>query len=218
MRRLTFLALIATLATLVTALTGLAPTASAAPTDKPATKQVVVRPVTAAGAPAAGWTVTRESGTVDCYGSAPSSVDDGITACFPTAYGLRACWRSARHTVLCVRDVADRSLVRVRYDGRYPRATAPQVAQPAALALADGRSCLLRVGGAWGSPAQHPQWVGFDSCTRSADVYGGGAPGDGINRSSRTWTVKLWRHGVDPKGERLVTRAVTTAYVVGTAA
>lgn len=193
------------------------PATPAAPAPPAATKVVYVRPVTVSGRPAAGWSVTRESGTVTCDGTAPSSVNPGIASCYPTAYGLRACFGSARHTVLCVRDPHVKELVRIRYSGAYPVVEGPRTPQPAALDLADGRTCLLRVGGAWSSPAQHPQWVGFDSCSRKADVYGSGN-GDGLDRSSRAWTVKMWRYGPDPDGRRLVTRRVTRAYVVGVAA
>ncbi len=180
------------------------------------TAVVEVRPVTAAGVPAPGWTVRRLRGSVDCDGASPSAVDPGITRCYPTAYGLRACWRSTGHTVLCVGDARVRSLVRVRFRGRYPAVQAPDRATPLDLVLADGRTCLVRNGGAWSSPAQHPQWVGFDSCTRRASVYGPGA-GDGIDRSRPTWRVRLWRTGPDPAGRHLVSRRVTTGYVVGNA-
>ena len=183
----------------------------------PATAVVTVRPVDASGRPAPGWTVTRLPGSVTCDGAAPSSVDAAITSCYPTAYDLRACYRSVRHTVLCLRDPRERSLVRVRYAGGYPEVVAPDVATPAGMTLADGRRCLLRVGGAWGAPAQHPQWVGWDSCTRGASVYAPGSSPDGVDRSRSAWTVRLWRTGADPRGTRLVTRRVATAYVVGVA-
>jgi hypothetical protein len=191
---------------------------SAAVASAPATQVVYVRPVTVSGRPAPGWSVTRLSGTVSCLGTAPSAVNPGITSCYPTAYALRACWKSRNHTVLCVRDARVAELVRVRYTGRYPRVEGPAEPQPLDLVLSDGRTCLLRTGGAWGSPAQHPQWIGYDSCTRNASVYGPGAPADGINRSHPRWTVRLWRTGADPEGRHLVTRGVVSAYVVGTAA
>ncbi|MDO9458316.1 hypothetical protein [Nocardioides sp.] len=228
-RPISFLVLLAAVAAALVAVTLPGPSASAAvarqsapaaaaPAPATATKIVYVRPVTVSGKPAPGWSVQRLSGSVTCDGTSPSAVNPGITSCYPTAYGLKACWKSARHTVLCVRDARVRKLVRVRYDGAYPSVEGPVEPAPLDLVLTDGRTCLIRNGGAWGSPAQHPQWVGFDSCTRKASVYGPGSSADGINRSQSRWTVRIWRSGPDPDGRHLVTRGVTTGWVVGTAA
>ncbi|MFB9315563.1 hypothetical protein [Nocardioides plantarum] len=226
MRRLislsTLVALVAlVLVTLASTLTGTSATAasrtSTASKAVPATKVVYVRPVTSSGRPASGWTVTRESGSVSCDGPSPSAVNPGITSCYPTAYGLAACFKSSGHTVLCVRDATSRSLVRIAYQGTYPKVNAPARPTPANLVLSDGRRCQVRTGGAWSSPAQHPDWVGFSSCTSHASTYGSGL-GNGIDARKPAWTVRLWRTSADPDGRDLLTRRVVTAYVVGLAA
>jgi hypothetical protein len=158
--------------------------------------------------------VRRQGGSVDCSDASPSAVNPGISQCFPTALALRACWKSVRHTVLCVRDALDRRLVRVRYRGAYPQVAARRTPSPMNLALGTGATCLIRFGGAWGAPPSHPQWVGFYSCTGRGGVYGPGTSRDGIVRSHQPWTVRLWRTGSDD----VVGRSVATDYYVGTAA
>jgi hypothetical protein len=177
------------------------------------TYRMVVRPVDATGHPVAGWTVTRERViSVQCDGPAPAAVDDGIGACFPAAAYLPACWRSRHHTVLCLRDARTQELVRVRYTGAFGAPTAPAHASPQDLDLAGGQHCSIRIGGAWGQLPSRPRWLGFDSCT-TGSVYGP-ASGDGIDRSNPLWTVHVWKSGTK---QHVVTRAVGTAYYVGTA-
>ncbi|WP_137293142.1 hypothetical protein [Nocardioides dongxiaopingii] len=237
MRRLpslaALLALVATLAVVVT-LTSLPATGPAAaqpstaastaggtasgtgePARPPATRAVVVRPVTSEGRPAPGWTTSRLSGSVTCDGAAPGAVDPRIAGCYPTAYGLQACWRSTGHTVLCVRDARGRQLFRVRHEGRFPRGLqAPTEPTPVTLALDGGRRCLSRVGGAWGAPPQHPDWIGYYSCTQGASVYGPPDLADGIDRTGDAWRVRLL---LEEQGT-LVRRHVRTVWYVGTAA
>ncbi|WP_151082760.1 hypothetical protein [Nocardioides cynanchi] len=192
-------------------LTGL-PAAGAAPASH--THRVVVRPVDASGHAVSGWTVHRERGfTVQCDGPAPAAVDDGIGACFPTAAYLPACWKSHHHTALCLRDARSKALVRVRYSGAFTAPNAPAHATPQDLDLTGGQRCSIRFGGAWGQLPSHPNWLGFDSCTKGS-VYGPPS-GDGIDRSTPVWTVHVWKSGTR---SRVVTRGVGTAYYVGTAA
>lgn len=177
------------------------------------THRVVVRPVDSAGDPVAGWTVKRERGfSVDCGGSAPAAVDDGIAECFPTAVYLPACWKSTHHTALCLRDARVQKLVRVRYNGAFGSPTAPKRPTPQDLDLVKGQQCSIRIGGAWGILPSHPTWSGFYSCTKGS-VYGP-SNGDGVNRSHPVWTVHVWKSGTK---DTVVTRGVRTAYFVGTA-
>lgn len=220
LRRPTLLLALSLLVSAV-AVVGTALTAALAPSPAsalPATQVTYVRPVTESGRPASGWTATSSSTRVTCSGTASSAVNPGIAACYPTALGLTACFRSTVHTVLCVRDVTDKRLVRLTFTGRYPTGVAaPARPTPAATDLTDGRRCLVRTGGAWGSPKQHPDWVGFSSCTGQAATYGSGL-GNGVDARTSAWTVRLWRTAVDPEGRDLVTRRVTRAWFVGIAA
>jgi len=194
------------------ALIGVAPSAVGQGTTDASTHRVVVRPVDAAGHARPGWTVHRAKGlTVDCGGSAAAAVDDGIHACFPTAAYLPACWPSAHHTVLCLRDARVHRLVRVRYSGSLGAAEAPGRPSPQDLDLTGGQTCSLRVGGAWGTLPTHPNWLGFYSCTHGS-VYGP-ASGDGIVRTTRPWSVRIWKSGTR---HHVVHRSVATAYLVGT--
>lgn len=215
------------LLTVLALLTGLPTSASSAsshgsstvqPKAPAATHSVVLRPVTASGVPARGWSVTHERGRVTCSGTSPSATAPDIVSCYPTAFGLRACWKSARHTVLCVRDARANELVRIHYRGRFPRVHAPAEAAPIRLVLTGGRECRIRVGGAWGAPNTHPQWVGFYGC-RSGGIYGPGNSTDAIIRTKRLWSVRVWRNETETdQPADIVRRGVRTAYYVGTAA
>lgn len=193
-----------------------APPTYAASSDRatasgPVTAIRVVRPVTAAGTPAAGWTVHRERGRASCDGAAVSAVRAGIVSCSPSAAYLPACWRSGHHTVLCLRNPLEHTLVRMRYVGAFPQVAKPATPTPLAMRLFDGHTCRLRVGGAWATPKDHPRWVGYYSCDDGGDVYGPRRD-DGVIRTHPLWWV---REVYD-----LTTvqhRALRTAYLVGTA-
>lgn len=200
------------LAVLATTGTATAATATGSAVAGSHTVRVVVRPVDRSGNPVTGWSVRRETGTtVSCQGSASAAVDDDILACFPTAAYLPACWKSHHHTALCLRDARRHRLVRVRYSGGFAPASAPGHPSPQDLTLAHGQPCQLRVGGAWAQLPSHPTWLGFYSC-RHGSVYGP-ASGDGVDRSARLWTVRLWRSGTT---DTVVRRAIARAYFVGT--
>jgi len=205
----------AVVAAVVVAVAGLLGTVPALASGRDAatrTHRVVVRPVDAAGNPAPGWTVTRERAvSVRCGDPAPAAVDDGISICFPAAEYLPACWRSHRHTVLCLRDARTKALVRLGLSGRFGSPVAPARPSPQELVLAHGQACAVRVGGAWSVLPTHPRWVGFYSCVHGS-VYGPPG-GDGVDRSTQPWTVRIWRSGTQ---HRLVRRSVATAYYVGT--
>jgi hypothetical protein len=201
--------------------------ATTPPPVVPATNRVTVRPVTAAGQPAAGYQVTTETWpdftcTAGAFaGASPSAVGPDIRFCGPSASNTVACWKSAvPTTVLCLRDPFGHVLVRVTYAGTFAPVAAPANPAPQGLLLADGTRCLIRDGGAWSFLSQRPGWVGWYWCSNGSDVYGPQG-GYGIDRSAPMWTVQT----VDEKTLNATTgasgpiteHAVTTAYYDGTA-
>lgn len=174
------------------------------------TSRVVVRPVTAMGRAASGYTVHRESGPLTCRDQSPTAVDPGIDTCYPSALYTPACWKSWNHTALCLRRVADTGLVRIRYSGAFAHHAVAQRRSPQGMRLLGGATCEIRIGGAWGSPPSHPSWVGWYSCTNGS-VYGPPS-GDGIDRSQPIWRVHILR-----TDGTMVTRRVARATYVGTA-
>ncbi|WP_460789637.1 hypothetical protein [Nocardioides maradonensis] len=174
------------------------------------TARAVVRPVTSAGTPVAGYTVHREAGSTDCSFQATTSVSGKVDTCLPTAYYFPSCWKSANHTALCLRHVSDTRLVRIRYSGTFAARTAVRHPSPQRLRLVGGATCDVRIGGAWGVVPSHPDWVGWYSCTNGS-VYGP-PDGDGVDRSEPVWRVHL----VTNDGT-VVTRRVAKATYVGTA-
>lgn len=194
----------------VFAVPGALPSADAGTSTLDHTIRKVVRPVDATGHAVAGYTVSRDAGSVTCAAPATTGVDRGIDICFPTAYYVPSCWRSRNRTVLCLRDVSKKQLVRIGYTGTYPVKPAPRVPSPQAMTLANGATCMIRVGGAWGVVPSHPDWVGFYSCSNGS-IYGP-ADGDGVDRSQPVWRVHIFG-----KDGTVVTRRVARATYAGTA-
>jgi hypothetical protein len=170
------------------------------------------------GRPAPGFSVTNDPGPVDCrFGFVSEvAVDGDVSFCTPSAEFAVACWTdpSPGH-VVCFRDPWQHELVRMPTTG----AIAPPVHRfapvaPLGLELSDGEHCLIRDGGAWGSLASNPAWVGYYYCGDSNGVF---APngGTGIDQSSGNWTVQV--SSMTGSGP-LITVGVRTAYFVGTRA
>ena len=203
-----------------TAPSSTAPTSTA---PAPHTQRVVIRPVTATGHVAAGFTLAppHSGDRVDCGGTAlgvsPSAVavDDGIAGCSPSAEYAVACWNGpVPNTALCFRDPWLRVVAELPDQGRLPVEKAPAVPSPLGLTLRDGSHCMIRDGGAWSSLDGHPDAFGTYSCADGLVVWGTGRS-DGIDRSHSLWTVQVAPgsgHGA------LRTMSVRTAYLVGTAA
>lgn len=174
------------------------------------TSRHVVRPVTSTGHAATGYTVHRASGSTSCSSQATTSVSARVDTCYPTAYYLPSCWKSADHTALCLRYVSDTRLVRIRYTGTFLAKPAVRHPSPQRLTLLGGATCDIRIGGAWGVPPGHPTWLGWYSCTNGS-VYGP-PDGDGVDRSQPVWRVHIMR-----SDGTMVTRRVAKATYVGTA-
>lgn len=189
----------------------------------PRTRQVVLRPVTAAGRAASGYTteVSSADQRLECGGSfssfasqSPVTVDAGPVRCGPSAEYALACWNGpTATTALCYRNPWLRQVVTMRTLGRLPALRPPAQPSPLGLVLSDGATCSLRGGGAWANLDGHPEMYGTYACTGSISVWAGTGP-DGVDRSRALWRVRLAPmsgHG------RLHVLTVRTAYFVGTA-
>jgi hypothetical protein len=180
------------------------------------TARIVVRPVHADGRPVAGYRVSSESiSGFSCTDVSPVAVDRNIRFCGFSATYTMACWKSAHHTVLCLRDPWAKRLVRIRYTGSFRPVAAPRHPAPEGLTLGDGNRCWIRDGGAWSPVLGHPNWYGGYGC-ELGDVYG---PGTHYGVSTRTdpWRVHLV---VDAgtSHQQITDHRVAKAYFVGTAA
>lgn len=171
------------------------------------THRVVVRPVTATGKPAPGWSVHREAGKLlGCDTESSSAVDPGIDSCWPMYLYAASCWRSSSTSVLCFQ-LGGHRLARITFRGKFHRSAPARHVRPQVLRLYDGQTCSIHVGGAWPPAPGHPRWFGYYACGHGM-VYGP-ASGDGINRSRPVWRVREVQHG------RYVTHRVRTATYVG---
>lgn len=204
---------------------GLAPQVGAATTSAsslPHTRKIVVRPVHSDGRPVRGYTVVGEhhDSGFTCDFHSPVAVSRGVAWCGASADATIACWKSRNHTVLCLRDPRVRTLVRIRYSGAFRAGEAVKHPEPQALQLHKHGYCGVRIGGAWGSVATHPGWVGYYACDSGAAVYGPLTLSGGIDRSVNPWRVHLVSGdggGAGQAGPVIHTGRVAVAYFVGTA-
>ncbi|HEU5008095.1 MAG TPA: hypothetical protein VFT67_14055 [Jatrophihabitantaceae bacterium] len=197
---------------------GFAPLASATTAGQPLlhTDKVVVRPVHRDGRPVHGYRVVGEHHQgFTCEFHSPVSVSSGVAWCGSSADATIACWKSQHHTVLCLRDPRLRELVRIRYSGTFRPGQAVNHPIPEALVLRNDNYCTVRIGGAWGTVAKHPNWIGYYSCSHAVSVYGPRSLSGGIDRSVNPWRVHLVTFRGDDQLIR--TGRVAAAYYVGTA-
>lgn len=198
------------------------PRTSSAPPAPPATERITVRPVTADGRPVTGYRVTTETAPgFMCAGDevSPAAVSPNIRWCGFSAMNTVTCWNSAvPSTALCLRDPLKHVLVRIRYQGTFAPIAAPRNPVPQEVVLDNGVTCLIRDGGAWMSPHQHPNWVGRYACRTGANdlsvnIYGP-STGNGIDQTAPAWTVLT----AAASGSGPITQhQVKTAYFAGTA-
>ena len=193
----------------------LAGTSAAGAAPSTHTVETVVRPVHANGTPVAGYAVHSESiDGFNCDGPSTVSVSKNVYECGPSATYTVACWKSTRHTVLCLRDPYVRQLARITYSGTLSPVRAPKRAVPQALTLAGGAHCLIRDGGAWDQVNGHRNWYGAYSCPKG-DLYGPAAF-QGIDTALNPWLVHMLTY--DKNGtQHIANQRVVHAYVVGTA-
>lgn len=167
---------------------------------------VVLKPVDALGNIQTGWTVTSRSGaTIDCSYGSPSRYDKsaGVRWCGANADSADACWATPDDShVLCLRDPFSKGLALIPARGlSVPRKPLKDDPVPFGLLLDDGTQCRVRLGGAWGSPTEHPDWIGFYSCrlistisTGTTDAEGAavwGPRGGGVDKGFGGWTVMV---------------------------
>jgi hypothetical protein len=186
------------------------------------TKMVTLKPVTRAGTAAPGWSIRVLSATggsalpcsTDPSYPADGAVTGGIYYCAGGAAEADACWPAVEpQHVLCLLDPFSRT-VNLEYIGKTLGPVVP-VAKPVpiGLELANGDQCRLRVGGSWSAQEQHPDWVGYYSCSGQHAIFA--APSDsfaGIDDSKSSWTVHVGTFSAPLK-----TVAVSSAYYVGIA-
>ncbi len=198
---------------------GLAP----APPPGAATRQVSLAPVDQRGQVTSGWRVDESEddpdSPIDCGDTSraypsPAGVSGDIYYCSPSAAGADACWPTPRpRRMLCLRDPFSTTLWALTATALVARVPPTSRPAPLGLRLADGDSCRLRDGGAWGSPESHPDYVGYYSCDQGGIVWASpNTPAGGIDRTARRWTVLRG----DVTGPLAVV-PVTEAYLVATA-
>lgn len=179
---------------------------------------VVLSPVDS-GYAKSGWSVNTRSGgdSVDCSDGRPSPYDVSQTVrwCGANADGADACWPAADGShVLCLRDPSTTYLSRIPAKGlSSPREKLQRDPRPFGLKLDNGVTCRARLGGAWSSPTEHPDWVGYFSCDNGEAIWGPASKdgkGDGIDRGMFGWTVQVGEYD-----GHLKERGVSKVYFVG---
>jgi hypothetical protein len=186
--------------------------------DEP--ERVVLKAVDAQGDLQPGWTrSSRDGGSpIDCTFGSPSPYDvtSGVRFCGGTADSGDACWPAGGSSLLCLRDPFRREVDPVSADGASVplRARAPGEPRPMGLVLDDGTTCRARIGGAWDTPVEHPDWVGYFGCdgARWSAVWAPSHSDGGIEKGPDGWTV--W---VGPSDGHLTQRRIVQAIYVGMA-
>ncbi|HZC71709.1 MAG TPA: hypothetical protein VE442_13525 [Jatrophihabitans sp.] len=195
---------------------------AASPAGSPlqGTVKVVVRPVTTAGHPSTGFSVTGEpAGQVDCSFKEPSpgAVSSNIEFCSPSFEYAIACWKAAApHRVLCLRDPRSQRVWRIPRHGAFASTHLAPRAQraPLEIRLGDGHLCFIRDGAAGGMLPGHPNLFGTYTCAHDGEVWASeNAKHNGVNESHPTWTVRTAHGG----SHTLLTRRVAKAWFAGTA-
>jgi hypothetical protein len=155
----------------------------AASASPPGTRQVHVSPVTAAGAPVAGYRVTSRAARAQC--SPGSEAVGQAYRCFAGNTVYDPCWaeRAGSPTVLCVADPWLHTVAELRVRsplGAVPAEGGGSPGEPWGVQLAGGQRCVLAQG-AHGA---------FDGV--AVDYYC--APGlsllRGLDRGPATWTAR----------------------------
>lgn len=209
-------------ATAATGATASPLTATAGGAAHAATRSLIIRPVTSAGKPAAGFTVKVQHGeSIDCSAPpfpSPGAVDRNIEECSPSAAYAIACWKAAQaHQALCIRNPSSHRVYRIGLTSSFAKTAAvkARLRAPLLIVLNDGTRCTIRDGGAWSALKGHPNWFGSYSCTRHGVVWSPPKSTHfGINESSASWTVHT---GSATGTGKLTVRHVKRAYFVGTA-
>jgi hypothetical protein len=186
-----------------------------------ATRQVTLRPVTAAGRPAPGWTVKAGGPTIDCSAGERSAAatTDGVLTCDPSAASASACWRAADGAhAYCLYDPRTRTLSEDTLQGGAFPAARPSEIPPAPLGvdLVGDVRCTQRDGGAASALAQHPDWVVYYYCGADAGDAVWAAPDaadGGVSRDDGPWSVQLASSDGSAKVREVL---VGTAYFVAT--
>lgn len=174
------------------------------------TLEQTVRPVAADGRPAAGWRIVPAIGSAPgCHPvdqPAQSAVDDGIFRC--DGDDGSACWPShTKQMVLCVADVAAKTLTEVLADVPATHPKAPGSRSAVALEVNGHGTCRP-----WVDMNTRAGWKSLYQCS-DGDLLWKQDGGVLLDRNGGYWTV----HVAPSDGGQPQTATVSTAYYVGTA-
>ncbi|WP_199178205.1 hypothetical protein [Mycobacterium hubeiense] len=177
---------------------------------------IVLKPVDAEGNIQSGWVLdrSRSGERIDCSFGSPSPYDKtaGVRSCGGNADSGDACWpaNDGAH-VLCLVDPFSNVLYLVgAQDLSMPRKSSTEDPTPFALVLDDGTQCRARIGGAWPTQKERPDWVGYYGCGDDGAVWG--PQGGGIKKGFGGWTVEI-----GTEDGPLTTHKVAKVYYVGVA-
>lgn len=167
--------------------------------DTPATEVVSLVAVDTVGNPVNGFTLPSPDpvGQLDCRNGTPSrsATTPNIYECGASADAADICWSTPTNTeLLCANDPWVRELRRYTVDPPLEPIGQTGEPEPWALELADGRTCRIRVGGAWGGRADG--LVGAYSCSGGAEVVLKSPDArTAVDRSTDTWRVAMGELG-----------------------
>jgi hypothetical protein len=189
------------------------PTASRAAPAGSATREVVLRPVTASGEVVPGYGV-HDDAAVSCSFASYVAIDDDIAWCSPAYLAAVACWPSAESAyVFCLQDAWSREVVRHPLTGLFPTSRARAEPAPIGIELTDGSRCLIRSSGTGEDLVGHPGWTYTYFCPDGQALW---APEfwKTVDKSAAVWTAQQApTEGTTPPH----TVHVAAVYLAGTA-
>lgn len=184
---------------------------TSAPTTPVATQIVVLRPVTANGAPAPGYTVgSVPIQTVEKCGASFYTQDANVYGCSPTSANAIACLKSTGGTLLCLTSPQSHVLIRVRPSDTLPLASAPASPLPLGVSLTSGAQCSAYYNGT--NPGAGNLFAAY-GCDQDVGIFASIFLHP-FDVSSAQWTAQLFN--ADGSGSER-TGYVQTAYYVGAA-
>jgi hypothetical protein len=175
------------------------------------TRIVVVRPVTAQGTPAAGYSVSAErvEAVEKCHAS-PYMRESGVYECSPSAANAVACMKSTHGTLLCLSSIAKHMLYRVRPTDALPAVTAPADPLPLGVSLTSRARCTAYYNGT--NPTVGRLFAEYE-CSHQVGIFTANFQHP-FDVSTAQWTAHLFNadgSGAERRGY------VHIAYYVGTA-
>lgn len=168
--------------------------------EQPRTQSHHISPASRDGEVQEGWSQRggEEVLDYDCY-SSPVALSPDIYTCGPSVFAAHACFQVADVDALyCPDGPFNKQFRKINFTGPRTEVDTPSPS-PWGLVLEDGRQCLARQGGAWGTRTDG--YYGIYSCSGedAKVVLAAEGAAEFIDKSRDIWTVHIGELGIGPQ-------------------